>query len=160
MVIERTHYYAKPDRAAEVLRTRRRASAVRERLGLPVGRIAFKADPATDGPDVAWECAFPDAGAQARDLAARATSAEFEAVRATMGGLIVRFERQVLTSDSGDPVDAARPAAPALVPTEARFRGGAHDLTGYLYAPEGTGPVPALVLNHGPSGRPSSPRWA
>ena len=66
MLVERTHYYAKPGRAAEVLATRRRASEVRVALGLPHGRILAKADPAGDGPDVTWECAFPDATAQAR----------------------------------------------------------------------------------------------
>ena len=45
MLVERTHYYAKPGRAAEVLATRRRASEVRVAIGLPHGRILAKADP-------------------------------------------------------------------------------------------------------------------
>ena len=107
MLVERTHYYAKPGRAAEVLATRRRASEVRVALGLRHGRIHAKADPDGAGPDVTWECAFPDAAAQAADLAARGRSPEFEAVRARMTALIDRFERLVLVED--DPPDAARP---------------------------------------------------
>jgi hypothetical protein len=98
-VIERTHYYAKPGRAAEVLRTRRRASGLRRRLGLPAGRIFVKAAPDAAGPDVVWECAFADAAAHARDLDARARSEEFGAVRAQMTALIDRFERLILVPD-------------------------------------------------------------
>ena len=119
MLVERTHYYAKPDRAAEVLATRRQASEIRRTLGLPAGRILAKAEPAGEGPDVSWECAFLDAAAHARDLEARAQSAEFAAVRARMTALIHRFERLVLLSDAsalGDgESDGARPVAPAEV---------------------------------------------
>jgi dienelactone hydrolase len=153
MLVERTHYYAKPGRAEEVLRTRRRASEVRVRLGLAPGRIFAKGDPAADGPDVAWECDFPTAEAHAADLAARAASLEFGAVRAEMTALIARFERQILRHDAG-------PAAPGpwafdaldgrpIVPGRLAFRSGEHELAGYLYTPPGPGPFPCLVTNHG-----------
>ena len=61
MYIERTNYYAKPGHRDAVLRTRREASEVRRTLGLPSGTIHVKSDPATDGPDVLWECPFPTA---------------------------------------------------------------------------------------------------
>jgi hypothetical protein len=38
-VVERTHYYARPGLAAEVLDVRRKASAVRVSIGLPAGEI-------------------------------------------------------------------------------------------------------------------------
>jgi hypothetical protein len=120
MIVERTHYHAKPGRAADVLATRRRASEVRVALGLPRGQILVKADPAGDGPDVTWECGFPDAGAHARDLEARDRSPEFAAVRSRMTALIVRFERLVLVADDA-PGEAALDPARSIVPAEVRI---------------------------------------
>ena len=49
MLVERTHYYAKPGRAAEVLATRRQASQVRVSLGLPTDASSPRPSPrATD----------------------------------------------------------------------------------------------------------------
>jgi dienelactone hydrolase len=150
MLIERTHYYAKPGRAAEVLATRRQASRVRVALGLPHGRVHAKADPGAEGPDVTWECAFPDPAAQARDLAARGASPDFEAVRARMTALIDRFERLVLVGDE-EPGDG-RP----VVPAEVRIPSGERTLAAYLYLPPGSGPFPALVLSHGSTIHPGT----
>jgi dienelactone hydrolase len=147
MILERTCYYAKPGQAEEVLRTRRKASDVRARLGLPRGTIVVKVDPAGDGPDVAWECAFPTAEAHARDLSARAASPEFEAVRAVMTTLLARFERQVARRDGGPGAPSAD--GPALVPREQRFTSGGRELVGYLFTPPGPGPFPCVVTNHG-----------
>ena len=155
MLVERTHYYAKPGRAAEVLATRRRASAVRVTLGLPHGRILAKAADGGDGPDVTWECAFPDAGAQAADLAARGRSAEFEAVRARMVTLIDRFERLVLVGDD-DPAAGQADAGRPVVPAEVRVPSGGRTLAAYLYAPPGAGPFPGLVLSHGSTIHPGT----
>src|SRR5262245_50511605 len=96
MIVERTHYFAKPGLAAEVLDVRRWASAVRVSIGLPAGEIFIK-HPGGDGsePDVAWQCTFADAAAREADLAARAASTEFENVRVQMRKLYARFERQV-----------------------------------------------------------------
>ena len=95
-IVERTHYYARPGLATEVLDQRRKASAVRVSIGLPAGEIFVK-HPGGDGsePDVAWQCTFADAAARDADLAARAASAEFESVRVQMRKLYARFERQV-----------------------------------------------------------------
>jgi hypothetical protein len=90
MLVERTQYYARPGGRDDVLRTRRKASEVRARLGLARGAISVKADAEGDGPDVAWECAFPSAEAHAQDLAARAASPEFSAVRAAWEALNTR----------------------------------------------------------------------
>lgn len=155
MLIERTHYYAKSGRAAEVLATRRRASEIRVTLGLPHGRILAKADPRADGPDVTWECTFPDAAAQAEDLAARGRSPEFEAVRARMTTLIDRFERLAFVEDDGYSVaepDSARP----VVPFEVSVPSGEGPLAAFLYLPAGPGLFPGLVLNHGSTIEPGS----
>lgn len=150
MIVERTHYYAKPDLAEEVLATRRRASLVRIAIGLPAGKIRAKTG--GDGPDVSWECAFASEADHAADLAARAASADFEAVRAEMRAVIDRFERCV-ERDAGmgethwsgdhDLVDLA------IVPEEIRFRSAELELVGYLYRPPGPGPFPCMITNHG-----------
>jgi carboxymethylenebutenolidase len=147
MIVERTCYYAKLGRADDALRTRRKASAVRLRLGLPSGTIFAKADPAGEGPDVAWECAFATTEAHARDLAARAASPEFEAVRAEMTALLTRFERQVVRPD--DQGAAGAPEGRPVVPQEVRFRSGSFELAGYLHRPPGPGPFPCVITNHG-----------
>jgi len=155
VLVERTHYYAKAGRAAEVLATRQRASVVRAALGLPRGRILAKADPESEGPDVTWECAFPDGTAHARDLEVRGQSPEFAAVRARMTALIDRFERLVLVADDdqGDTeLDAARP----VVPAEVRVPSDERTLAAYLYVPPGAGPFPGLVLNHGSTIHPGT----
>jgi dienelactone hydrolase len=120
---------------------------VRRSLGLPAGAIFAKADPAVEGPDVAWECAFPSAEAHARDLEARAASPEFAEVRAEMTALLARFERQ-LTRRDGEGAAGGLEGQP-IVPREVRFRSGPLELAGYLYTPPGPGPFPCVVTNHG-----------
>jgi dienelactone hydrolase len=157
MLVERTHYFAKPGLAAEVLRTRRRASAVREALGLPRGTILAKAEPAGEGPDVTWECAFPGAAAHALDLAARDRSPEFGAVRAAMTALLARFERLVLeVRDAGAGAAAADLDGLAVVPETVRIPAGGHDLAGYLFRPPTPGPAPAVVVSHGSTIQPGT----
>ena len=156
MLFERTHYYAKAGRAAEVLTTRWRASEVRVALGLPRGRILVRADPQGEGPDVTWECAFRDATAHARDLEARDRSPEFAAVRARMTTLIDRFERLVLVADADAPADVEPDAARPVVPVEVPVPSGGQTLAAYLYVPPGVGPFPGLVLNHGSTIHPGT----
>ena len=64
-IVERTHYYAKPGLAAQMLDVRRKACAVRLSIGLPAGEIFVKY-PGGDGsePDVAWQCTFADVAAR------------------------------------------------------------------------------------------------
>ena len=136
MIIERTHYYARPGLAAEVLATRRQACDIRLAIGLPAGSIRVKAEEAPDGPDVAWECAFPDEAAHRADLAARAASPEFEAVRRTMGSLIARFERLFEMRDAGEMPAAALDCVPKML----EFISGTLALKGQLWLPPGEGP--------------------
>ena len=86
-IVERTHYYAKPGLAAEVLDVRRKASAVRLSIGLPAGEIFVK-HPGGDGsePDVVWQCTFTDIAARDGDLGRAAETGATprgEAVHAT-----------------------------------------------------------------------------
>ncbi|MBL8699042.1 MAG: prolyl oligopeptidase family serine peptidase [Alphaproteobacteria bacterium] len=151
MIIERTHYFAHTGRAASVLATRRRACDVRLSLGLPAGAILVKADPAADGPDVSWSCSFPDKAAHAADLAARAASPDFEAVRAQMRLLIQRFERLIEAPVPRDPVWGADVDATtiAAAPAAHDFESAGRSLKGYLFMPPGEGPFPCVIYNHG-----------
>jgi dienelactone hydrolase len=156
MLVERTHYYAKPGLAAEVLATRRHASEVRIAMGLPYGRILAKADPDGDGPDVTWECAFADATAHARDLDARAQSPAFGAARARMTALIARFERLVLVGDGAVTPDVEVDGSHPVAPTEVFIPSDGRMLAGFLYVPPGAGPFPGLVLSHGSTIHPGT----
>ena len=152
-VTERTHYFAHPGRGDAVLLARQRACRVRIAEGLPGGTILVAA-PGGDGsaPDVVWQCAFPNAAAQHADLAARAASTAFEAVRAEMRTLIARFERQVLhTIPLGLPSglrDTQIDGHP-IVPRAIAFTSGPYRLHGWLHLPPGPGPFPCLITNHG-----------
>jgi dienelactone hydrolase len=149
-MIERTTYRPKPGRLADVLSTRARASAIRQKIGLPAGEIFVEED-AEGGPLVHWEARFATEAEQARDLAARGDSAEFTAVREEMRGLIDGFTRRVLRP-AANPASRLRAVSldgVAVVPEEVSFASGALALTGYLYLPPGPGPHPCMITNHG-----------
>lgn len=153
MIVERTHYFAKPGRAAEVLAIRRDACAVRRRLGLNAGTILTPA-PGTDGttPDVTWEARFHTEAQHRADLAARDASPDFAAVRARMRDAIARFERHFFAEDDAPLPNGMRPVdldGVAIVPREIAFPSDGRELKGYFFAPPGPGPFPCLVLNHG-----------
>ena len=93
LYIERTHYYAKPGMADEVRRTRMRACAVREVVGLKRGTVLHKVDPMDGGPDVTWQCEYTSIEERERDLKVRADSSEFEEVRKHMRTCYDRFDR-------------------------------------------------------------------
>ena len=93
MYVERTHYYAKPGKVDAVRVTRKQACDIRDNIGLERGAIYHKADPDEDGPDVTWQCEFSSREAHEKDLAARAKSPEFKAIRRQMRANYDRFER-------------------------------------------------------------------
>jgi hypothetical protein len=103
LIVEITHYYARPGQAEAVLEQRRHATALRVRLGLAPGRIFRKLEGA--GPDARWECSYATREDYERDLAARAGSKEFAAAREAMHGLLERFERH-LQQEAGDAADS------------------------------------------------------
>jgi len=50
-------------------------------------------NPASDQPDVIWECEYPNAEAREREAAAVGVAPEFQVVQRHMSTLIRRFER-------------------------------------------------------------------
>ena len=151
IIVERTHYYAKPGQRDAVLAVRRKACDVRVAIGLPAGTIRVKADPSADGPDVAWECAFPNRVAHRADLDARAKSAMFEAVRVEMRAAIDRFERlcEERVAGAGRWAGDIDVASLAHAPVEHEFVSGRWRLKGFLWTPPGDGPFPCMIYNHG-----------
>lgn len=153
MIIERTQYFAKPGLGRQVLAIRKKASAVRREIGLASGRIfTCSLGSQEDSPDVVWECAFHDEAAQQADLAARAASPAFEAVRAEMKAAIDRFDRYVFEETDLGLESRLQPTGlrgHAIVPREIAFPSAGRELKGYLYLPPGDGPFPCMVCNHG-----------
>jgi carboxymethylenebutenolidase len=155
MFIERTYYFSKPGKERETLAVRRKACRVRVGIGLAAGQIYERADANEQNhPDVTWECRFASLEERAADLAARAASPAFEAVRAEMRACIARFERyffklEPTELDSGvADTDLRRHS---LAPRELSFRSGTQMLKGYLFLPPGPGPFPCMISNHGSS---------
>jgi len=99
MIVESTHYYARAGQVEAVLAQRRMANDLRMRLGLPPGRIFRKLE--GDGPDLRWECPFATRAEHERDMAVRAASPEFAALRQAMRALLERFERHLQESVEG-----------------------------------------------------------
>ena len=106
-------YYARtPSLASDVLSTRLRACDVREQLGIPAGRVLRRSGGSGDLPDVIWDCPFGGVAGHDADMAVRAASADFEAVRARMRALTRRFERVLYSLGERDlallPIDRDR----------------------------------------------------
>ena len=108
-------YYANPGMADDVLKTRLYASVVRDRLGLPRGRVLRRINDSDELPDVIWECEFADVDAHDRDMDARAASDAFEGVRDRMRKLIRRFERTLWRVE--DPLSPVALTKAGLSPT-------------------------------------------
>lgn len=99
MIIETTNYFARAGMQEQVLQQRRRASAIRCDLNLPVGRISIRRE--GNGPDVRWEMTFRNEREYEADREARAASPAFEENRKAMHDLLDRFERFVEVVDDG-----------------------------------------------------------
>ncbi len=95
-IVVQNYYYAKPGKADEVFQWRLHASDVREKLGLPRGRVLrHVGEPERDKPDVVWECEYPDEAAREEDVRILSSKREFDDVMKHMGTLIQRFERAI-----------------------------------------------------------------
>jgi len=90
-VMEQTSYFAKPGFADRVYEHRLHVSDVRQRMGLPAGRVSRRVGGTGDVPDVIWQLAYSDP--LNRVLGARAQSPEFEEVRTAMNTLIDKSTR-------------------------------------------------------------------
>lgn len=93
MIVSLNFYYARPGNADAVLHQRIRACDVRAALGLPRGQVFAKIEGSDDWPDTLWRFDFADMATQEADMATRAASPEFEAIRIGMRQLYRRFER-------------------------------------------------------------------
>ncbi len=124
-IVSHNYYYALPGNGEAVLKQRLHASDVRERIGLPRGRVYRKLAGAEDFPDVLWEIEFPDVAGHHADMAVRAASAEFEAVRVGMRKLYLRFERPLFETagaNGGGALRCMRLEGDADVPRARRLR--------------------------------------
>lgn len=152
MIIERTCYRPKPGKHAEVLATRRRASAVRLAEGLVAGTIY---DGEIDGADwIFWEARFATVAEHDADLAARDASEAFAAVRAEMRTLIDHFDRVIMRPVDGPTRSVLTDtdiAGLPIAPVEQTFISNGLELHGFLYLPPGPGPFPLMITNHGSS---------
>jgi hypothetical protein len=92
-IVEQTEYFALPGKAEEVYRWRIHACDVREKIGLPRGRVLRREGNSDTLADVMWQIEYPDDAARQRDLKIRAESPEFAAVREHMNTLTRDFER-------------------------------------------------------------------
>jgi hypothetical protein len=97
LIVSLNFYYAHSGKEAEVLHQRIKACEVRSALGLPRGQVWAKIKGSDDWPDTLWRLDFPDMTAQNADMAVRAASADFEAIRIGMRQLYRRFERPLYT---------------------------------------------------------------
>jgi dienelactone hydrolase len=153
MFIERTYYFAKPGKAAEVLEIRREACRVRVAIGLKAGIVHVRAPHAdASQPDVTWEAQFDSREEHEADLEARAHSPAFEACRARQRDALARFERYFFALTPTELVNGMADTSlrgHAIAPREMSFLSGAATLKGYLHLPPGPGPFPCLITNHG-----------
>jgi dienelactone hydrolase len=153
MYIERTYYFSKPGRERETVVVRRKACRIRCEIGLPAGVVYIRADAhEPNHPDVTWECRFATLAEHDADLAARAASPAFEAIRAEMRACIDRFERYVfelVPTELPNRVGARDLHGHSLAPRELSFASGEHVIKGYLFLPPAPGPFPCVICNHG-----------
>ncbi len=103
-------YYAKPGLEEAVLRQRLAASDVRVAMGVPRGRVLQRTSGPPTLPDVMWEYHFAEMAGHHADMAARAASPEFEAIRAGMRKLYRRFERPLFEICADIPAKDPQPA--------------------------------------------------
>lgn len=111
MITSFNFYYAHPGQEAAVLRQRLRACDVRESIGVPRGRVLARSSGAAELPDVIWEHQFDAVDGHHADMAARAASADFEAIRAGMRKLCRRFERPLFEISAGATATMQAPAS-------------------------------------------------
>ena len=98
-ILVQNHYYPKPGKEDEVYKWRLHASAVRDSLGLPKGRVLKKLT-GNGGPYVIWECEYASLDAREKDVTRIDQLSEFKKVQEHMGTLIEKFERYVWEIDN------------------------------------------------------------
>lgn len=148
MIVSFNFYYGRAGQADAVLQQRLRASEVRQRIGLPYGRVISRNAGSGELPDVIWEYEFSDVDGHHADMAVRAASPEFEAIRAGMRKLYRRFERPLFEVCGAPAAMSAAPLSPRVVALDWIF-----------CAPENTSEVLAVLDRHaGPRAGPGLAR--
>ncbi len=94
-IVVQNLYFPKVGKEQEVLETRQRASQVRAKLGLPVGRILLRTSESTSQPYIIWECEYLSLQSREDDVSKLDGSEEFTKVQQHMGTLLDRFDRSV-----------------------------------------------------------------
>ena len=93
IIVARHLYHPLPGKSADVLRQRQVACDLREKLGLPRGRVLTRVRGDDERAEVLWEWDYLDAAAYDRDMSTQNASEEFMAVRRQMRTLIQRMDR-------------------------------------------------------------------
>jgi ketosteroid isomerase-like protein len=94
-IVVQNFYYPKPGNEDEVITWRKRASAIRSKLGLPAGRILKRTSEATSQPYILWECEYPSLQAREDDVAQLELSEDFKNVQDHMSTLLEKFDRSL-----------------------------------------------------------------
>lgn len=98
-IIIQNLYYPKQGKEKAVYEWRLHASEVREKLGLPKGRVLRRISESSTA-YVIWECEYASIEAREKDVAALDKSEEFRAVQDHMSALIDKFERTIWEIDN------------------------------------------------------------
>ncbi|HMG92078.1 MAG TPA: hypothetical protein VK589_18605 [Chryseolinea sp.] len=98
-IVVQNAYFPKAGKEKEVYEWRLHASDVREKLGLPKGRVLRRISVPTtigsNGSYVIWECEYSSMEERQRDVEKLDQSEEFKKVQEHMTTLLDKFERTV-----------------------------------------------------------------
>jgi len=97
-IVVQNAYYPKAGKEKEVYEWRLHASDVREKLGLPKGRVLRRISEGS-GSYVIWQCEYSSMEERQRDVEKLDQSEEFKKVQEHMSTLLDKFERTVWEVD-------------------------------------------------------------
>jgi len=93
-IVVQNAYFAKAGKEKEVYEWRLHASEVREKLGLPKGRILRRISDGS-GSYIIWQCDYSSMEERKKDVDLLDRSEEFKKVQEHMNTLLDKFERTV-----------------------------------------------------------------
>ena len=91
-IVVQNAYFPKAGKENEVYEWRLHASDVREKMGLPKGRVLRRISEG-NGPYVIWECEYSSIEERQKDVDKLDQSEEFKKVQEHMSTLLDKFER-------------------------------------------------------------------
>ena len=92
MIVARHLYHPRPGKSEAVLKQRQLACDVREKLGLPRGRVLTRVRGDDERAEIVWEWDYPDVAAYDREIDIQRGSEEFLEVRRHQRTLIERMD--------------------------------------------------------------------